>query len=290
MASFTLSDFSEALAAVVTAAAPSLAAVHVGRHHTVSAFHWRDGLFVSAQEMIADDEEVPVTLASGDRATAEIVGRDPSTGIALLKTGAGGVPILGPARQPARAGHLAVAVGHGGEGPIAAFGAVGAVGPAWRSMRGGTIDRRINLAMAIGGRFEGAAALDASGGLVGMILFGPRRRALVIPAETIERVGAALADKGYVARGYLGAGLHPVRHGENVGAMVMSLDDNGPAKAAGMHLGDIITGWDGEGPQGPRDLMRRLGPDSVGRTVSLTIVRGGAGQTVAVTIGARPRG
>lgn len=287
MANFSLSDFSDAVAAVAQAANPSLAAVHVARHHTVSAFHWREGLFVSSEEMIGEDEGISVTLPSGDRAAAEVIGRDPSTGIALLKTSVDGVPILSPA-PPVRTGHLAIAVGRGGESPIAAVGTVGEAGPAWRSMRGGTIDRRINLSMAIGGRFEGAAALDAAGGLIGLILFGPRRRPLVIPAETIDRVGPALAEKGYVARGYLGAGLHPVRHGEGVGAMVMSLDEDGPARAAGLHLGDIISAWDGETLQGPRDLMRRLGPDSVGKTVSLGIVRGGAGQTVQITIGARP--
>ena len=51
------------------------------------------------------------------------------------------------------------------------FGSIGEVGPAWRSMRGGTIDRRINLAINTGGRFEGGPVLDAKGGLIGMTSF-----------------------------------------------------------------------------------------------------------------------
>ena len=44
----------------------------------------------------------------------------------------------------------------------------------------------------------------------------------------------------------------------------MSLDEDGPAKKAGLFIGDVITGWNGEAVDGPRDLIRRLGPDSVG--------------------------
>ena len=155
-------------------------------------------------------------------------------------------------------------------------------------MRGGLIDRRIGLSGGLDGRFEGAAALDAEGALIGLVLFGPRRRALVIPAETIDRVAPVLAEKGRVARGYLGAGLHPVRHVGLHGAMVMSLDEDGPAKQAGLFIGDVITAWNGEVVRGPRELIRRLGPDSVGQTVTLSLVRGGAEEKATLTVGERP--
>jgi S1-C subfamily serine protease len=155
-------------------------------------------------------------------------------------------------------------------------------------MRGGLIDRRIGLSGGLDGRFEGAAALDPEGALIGMVLFGPRRRALVIPAETVDRVAPLLAEKGRVARGYLGAGLHPVRDERLHGAMVMRLDDDGPAKRSGLHHGDIIAALNGEDIHGPRDIIRRLGADSVGMTVALTIVRGGAQHKVDVVVGERP--
>src|SRR4029079_1323939 len=93
--------------------------------------------------------------------------------------------------------------------------------------------------------------------------------------------------KGRVGRGYLGAGLHPVRDEKVHGAIVMRLDDDGPARRAGLHLGDIITGWNGDAIESPRDIIRRLGADSVGATVSLTILRGGACQKGDVTVGER---
>ena len=89
-------------------------------------------------------------------------------------------------------------------------------------------------------------------------------------------------------RGYLGAGLHPIRHSDVQGAMVMSLDDEGPAKAAGIALGDIVIAWNGETVRGPRELIRRLGPDSASAAVTLGVLRGGEARDVTVTIGEKP--
>jgi S1-C subfamily serine protease len=70
--------------------------------------------------------------------------------------------------------------------------------------------------------------------------------------------------------------------------MVMNLDEDGPAKQAGLHIGDIITAWNGEVVRGPRELIRKLGPDSVGQTVTLSLVRGGAEDKATLTVGERP--
>lgn len=288
MSDFDLAGFSAALADRAEAAAAHTAGIVIhGRHHA-SAFHWRDGLYVAAEELVDPDAEAEIVLPSGDRTKAEAIGGDASTGIVLLKPA--GAAAVAPLKRAAdvRAGSLAVVAGRDAATPLAGFVVVNQVGPAWRSMRGGLIDSRIGLSGGLDGRFEGAAALDPEGALIGMVLFGPRRRALVIPAETIDRVAPLLAEKGRVARGYLGAGLHPVRDERLHGAMVMRLDDDGPAKRGGLHLGDIITAWNGEDVRGPRDVIRRLGADSVGTTVALTILRGGAGHRLDVVIGERP--
>ncbi|QKC82488.1 S1C family serine protease [Mesorhizobium sp. NZP2077] len=288
MSDFNLNAFSQAIADLAAQAAPATASFATHHHRTASAFHWGDGYFVTAEEAVEAGEEIELTLASGETAKAELVGRDPSTGVALLKPAdAGTAPVLAKA-DAVRPGNIAIAIGNSRGSALAVSGSVGEVGPAWRSMRGGTIDRRINLAVGAGGRFEGGPVLDATGALIGMLLFGPRGRALVMPYETIERAVATLREKGHVARGYLGAGLHPVRDRDARGAMVMSLDDNGPAKAAGLSLGDIIVAWNGEAVHGPRDLIRRLGPDSAGVSVTLGVVRGGEQRDVALTIGEKP--
>ncbi|MBB6411572.1 S1C family serine protease [Mesorhizobium sangaii] len=288
MTDFNLSAFSQAIADLAAKVAPATASFATHHHRTASAFHWRDGYFVTAEEAVEAGEEIELTLASGETVKAELVGRDPSTGVALLKPAdAGTAPALTKA-DAVRPGNIAIAIGNSQGSALAVSGSVGEVGPAWRSMRGGTIDRRINLAVGAGGRFEGGPVLDAKGALIGMLLFGPRHRALVMPYETIERAVATLREKGHVARGYLGAGLHPVRDRDAHGAMVMSLDDEGPAKAAGLSLGDIIVAWNGEAVHGPRDLIRRLGPDSAGVAVTLGVVRGGEQRDVALTIGEKP--
>ncbi|TPJ36527.1 serine protease [Mesorhizobium sp. B2-5-13] len=288
MSDFNLSAFSDAIADLAAKAAPATASFATHHHRTASAFHWRDGYFVTAEEAVETGEEIELTLASGATVKAELVGRDPSTGVALLKPAdAATAPVLARA-DAVRPGNIAIAIGSSQGSALAVSGSVGEVGPAWRSMRGGTIDRRINLAVGAGGRFEGGPVLDAKGALIGMLLFGPRGRALVMPYETIERAVATLREKGHVARGYLGAGLHPVRDRDADGAMVMSLDDNGPAKAAGLSLGDIIVAWNGEAVHGPRDLIRRLGPDSAGASVTLGVVRGGEQRDVVLIIGEKP--
>lgn len=287
MSRFDLAAFSDAVADIAEKAAPLTASFRIRHGRTATAFHWGDGFYVAAEEAVEPDGELELTLASGETVSAELIGRDPSTGIALLKPKDAAAPVLEKA-DPVRPGHLVVATGRDNASPLAVLGTVGEVGPAWRSLHGGAIDRRINLAAMAGGRFEGGPVLDVRGTLVGMLLFGPRRRALVIPHETIERTVAALRSKGHVSRGYLGAGLHPIRHGDIQGAIVMSLDEEGPAKAAGIVLGDIVTAWNGEAVRGPRELIRKLGPDSAGATVTLGVLHGGEARDVAITIGERP--
>ncbi len=288
MAAFDLGAFSDAVADIAATAQGVTAAIHLEHGRTASAFHWGDGVFVTAEERVDPDEPVTMTLANGETVRASLLGRDPSTGIALLKPEGEGTWAVLPKAGALRPGNIAVLVGRGADGELAVFGTAAEVGPAWRSMRGGTIDRRITLAASAGGRFEGGPVLDARGGLIGVLLFGPRMRALVIPHETVARAVEALRDNGHVSRGYLGAGLHPVRDANLKGAMVMRLDDEGPAKKAGMQIGDVIVGWNGDPVSGPRTLMRKLGTDSVGADVKLWIMRGGESRELPVTIGGRP--
>jgi S1-C subfamily serine protease len=289
MTRFDLAAFSNAVADIAGQATSETASFLTHHGRTATAFRWGEGFYVAAEESVEPDEELQLALPSGESVKTELIGRDPSTGIALLKPWKAAIGTTSFKKAgPVRLGDVIVAAGRDGPSPLAVFGTVGEVGPMWRSRRGGAIDRRINLAVMAGARFEGGPVLDASGGLVGMLLFGPRGRALVIPYETIERTVATLREKGHVLRGYLGAGLYPIHHGHVQGAMVMGLDDEGPAKAAGIALGDIVTAWNGEPVRGPRELILRLGPDSAGTAVTLKILRGGETRDVAVTIGEKP--
>jgi len=284
-----LTNLSASLSGLVATVAPSIVSVHSHRSLS-SGFIWKSGLVVTADEALADEGDVAVTLAGGKRLSATIAGRDPTTDVALLRAETADLaPIALDGAQPS-VGALAVAVG-GREGEaIAALGMVAVSGPAWRSMRGGEIDARVELDLSLRSHAEGGVALDAAGHVLGMVVFGPRRRVLAIPSATIARVAAQLEAHGKVARGYLGLGLQPVRLDDGgVGAIIMSVDRGGPGAAAGLAQGDVIAAWDGKPIESVSALRRALGPESVGSKAVLSLKRGGAPTEVTLTIGERPR-
>jgi S1-C subfamily serine protease len=282
-----LAALSRATAAAVAAAAARVVRLEQGGRR-LSGMIWGEGLIVAAEECLAGDDGATATLPDGREVAAELVGRDPSTDVALLRAETGPQPDWPQAPVPP-VGALALAVGRGADGPLAAFGMVGVAGPAWTSARGGRIDARIRLSFALPHALEGAAAVDAEGRLLGMVVADPRRRALVIPAPTVGRAAAALAEHGYVGRGYLGLALQPLRRGAG-GLIVVEVAEGGPAAAAGFLVGDVVTTWDGEGLSSMRELSRRLGTGAIGQSVRLGVTRAGNPLEVAVTIGERRPG
>jgi S1-C subfamily serine protease len=284
----SLQQLSDAHADIVDRAAPGVVAVHSTRSRS-SGFVWRPGLIVTADEALDDEGDIAVVLPGGETAAANLVGRDPTTDVVLLRVDRTNPPPVTLASASVPAGALAWAVGSLQGASIAAFGTVSLAGGAWRSFRGGEIDVRIELDLSLRRAGEGGVALDASGRAFGMVVFGPRRRVLVIPAATIERVAATLETHGKVARGYLGLGLQPAKvDGDGLGVMVMSVDPNGPGAAAGVRQGDIIIKWNDQPIQGVRMLLRSLGPATVGSTVKLALRRGGEPAEAHVTLRERP--
>jgi S1-C subfamily serine protease len=219
-----------------------------------------------------------------------LVGRDPTTDVALLRIDRTNAPPISLESAQVQAGALACTVGSLQGESITALGTVSLVGGSWRSFRGGEIDARIELDLSLRRPGEGGVALDASGRAFGMVVFGPRRRVLVIPAATIDRVAATLTAHGKVARGYLGLGLQPAKldGDDGLGVMVMSVDPNGPGAAAGIRQGDLIIKWNDQVIQGVRMLLRALGPDTVGSTIKLALRRGGDPTEARVTVRERP--
>ena len=284
-----LQQLSDALTDIVNRAAPSVVAVHSTRSRS-SGFVWRPGLIVTADEALDDEGDIAVVLPGGETAAANLVGRDPTTDVALLRVDRTNPPSVTLESASVSAGALAWAVGSLQGASIAAFGTVSFAGGAWRSFRGGEIDARIELDLSLRRAGEGGVALDASGRAFGMVVFGPRRQVLVIPAATIERVAATLETHGKVARGYLGLGLQPTKVDgvDGLGVMVMSVDPNGPGAAAGVRQGDIIIKWNDQQIQDVRMLVRTLGPATVGSTVKLALRRGGEPAEVHLTLSERP--
>jgi len=297
-ASNPLLALSRQIQEIVDAAAPAVVGVRAQGRPVASGFVWRSGVVVTASDAIDTGEDLSVTLADKSLA-AQLAGRDSATGTAVLRV-AGELPE--PLRLAtggaAHVGQMVLALGRSDEGVVASLGMVSTAGGPWQSRRGGQIDRLIRLDMRLGARAEGGVVLDGEGAPMGMALLGPRRRPLVIPAATIERVAPKLLADGRIPRGYLGVGLHPIRLDEALAAvhglsdrrasMVMSVDPEGPARRAGVLVGDVIVGLNGEPVPGLRSLLGRLTPESVGAVAELKLLRAGQIATAKVGITARP--
>jgi S1-C subfamily serine protease len=291
--------FSDHAAQLIERTGSSIVAVHGGGRGSSSGIHWRSGVIVTAEEVLEWDEDVKITLPSGRLVEASLAGRDPSTDVAVLRFQPDGLPATSTAdAAPLRPGHVVLAVGNHEGAPVASLGVVAAVGGPWHSLRGGTIDNLIRVDLVLSRAAEGGALIDAQGRVVGMAVLGPRHRVLAIPTSTIDRVVDQLLAKGHVFRGYLGAGLQPLRRGRpshdtqpagsGRGVLVVSIDPDGPAARAGLLVGDIIMTWNGKTIDRVRDVMHLLGMDSVGATVDLQLIRGGAPTTLKVALGERP--
>jgi S1-C subfamily serine protease len=288
MAQSPFAALSESLADSVAAVAPQV--VEVQSHRSLaSGFFWRDGLIVTPDETLAEEGSVGVELADGKVLDAALAGRDPATDIALLRIEETQGRAVAFSSEPVRTGALVLIIAAAESAPLAASGMIAAVGPAWQSMRGGIIDARIEMDLRLRARAEGGLAVDGEGRPFGMAVRGPRGRTLVIPAATIERIAGQLAEHGRVPIAYLGAGLRNVPvGGEEHGVMVMTLDPNGPAAAAGLQQGDIILRFDGKPTRHAGALLRLLRATAVGTSVTLGLRRGGSPLELSITIGDRP--
>jgi len=289
--------FSDRIAELVEQTARSVVTVHGGGRWSSSGIHWRSGVVVTAEEVLERDDGIKLTLPGGREVDASLAGRDPTTDVAVLRFQPDGLPLATSTNAAVRAGQAVVAVGSYEGGALTALGVVAYAGGPWNSMRGGTIDSLVRLDLRLSPAGEGGALVDASSQIVGMTVLGPRRRALAIPSPTIDRAVDQLLARGHVFRGYLGAGLQAVGRGEAAGkngptgpqgVLVANIDPAGPSARAGILVGDIITSWSGKQIRRVRDVFRLLGPESIGNTVAMGVIRGGASTEVQVVIGERP--
>jgi S1-C subfamily serine protease len=298
----SLAALSDQLADAVARAAESLVSVHARPRLPSSGVHWRDGIVVTTEATVKRGEGIGVTLPDGSRVSATLAGRDPSTDLALLRIPPGGLPV---ARRgdPAtlRPGHLVLALARlGDDGPRAAFGAVSAIGGAWRSWKGGEIDRRLQSDVTLYPGFGGGPLVDVDGRVHGVNSGGLSRPfTTTITAATVDRVADELLERGYVARGWLGIAMHPVRFNpgarerlglaHDTGLVVLSVEADAPAARAGVLVGDVVFAIDGQPVQSPEQVVDLLGTGAVGRTLALDLVRGGGRARAEIVVGERPR-
>lgn len=297
MADF-LKNLSDDLASTVESAGASIVRVEARRRQPATGIVWSaDGLIITSHHVVERDENIKVGLPNGDVTSASLVGRDPTTDIALLKAQATGLaPASWAADDEMRVGHLVVAIGRPEKELQATLGIVSALDNAWRTSAGGTIDRYVQTDVVMYPGFSGGPLVSAAGPFYGLNSSALARGVSVtIPAATLRRVAEMLLTHGRVRRGYLGVSAQPVRlpaamaqHLEQeTGLLVMSVETDSPSDKAGITLGDTIVGLAGERVRHMDDLMARLSGDNVGKAVAVKVLRGGQISEMTVTIGER---
>jgi len=275
-----------ALAAAVSSVGPSLLNLDRGHGGGGSAIAWSADLAITSSFHAPDRTSVGIGGADGKLETrdAEVIGRDPGTDVALLRVAGGG---LTPAKfrelDGLAVGNLALALGRPGRSARASLRAIGVLGPALDTPRGGKLDHYIETDRTVPRGFAGGPLVDAEGQVIGMntrtLLRGTD---LAIPTQTLRRVIGELEAHGGIRHGYLGVGaVH-----SQLGALIASLDDGGPATKAGLLVGDVLLEVDGIAVRGPDELRKALSPRA-GKTVALALSRGGSRIELQVEVGTR---
>src|SRR3954452_1757459 len=191
-----LAQFSRALVARAKAATNTVVAIRLAHERHLTGLVWGPDIVIASEQSLPDKNDFELVAADGAVLAATLAGRDPSTNVAMLRLATQlAAPVIRPGE--AQVGALALAIGADGAGGTSArLGLVNLAAPEWHSSRGGLIDRRIVLDLALSRREEGGPVFDADGACLGMSTFGPRGQVIVIPTATIERIVPLLLKDG----------------------------------------------------------------------------------------------
>jgi len=190
--SSVLKDFSDATTALVRETARRVVSLNGRERGSLSGIVIRPGIIVTAEEALERDGDVEVTLPDGQAATASVVGRDPTTDIAVLRVSGADIAAAPGAARP-EPGAIVVGVGRVGKDVVAALGSLAHVGDAWHSSHGGLIELMIRADITLRPATEGGALVDAG---------VPKEHAEVY-SEAIRRGGTLVtvrAEDAQVAR------------------------------------------------------------------------------------------
>ncbi|TSA87983.1 PDZ domain-containing protein [Deinococcus detaillensis] len=194
----TFSDLSEALSSAVAQTSQSVVTVLAAR--SISGVVTGPDEILTVAHVLHGDE-VQVRLPDGRELSAQVVGRDPASDLALLQAGNLGLPAVS-ASQGAQVGELLSVVGRTPRGLQAALGFMGASLPQRGLIPTGAAPFR---------GVSGGGVFDARGGFIGVANAGMSRgELLAVPAERALKIAGLLSRDGRVPRGYLGIGTQPI--------------------------------------------------------------------------------
>ena len=297
MTSELLTNFSNALADTVAAAAPSVVQVQ-GRRRPVSGLVYADNIVLTMARALGREDGVHVRRHDGQTLDAEVVGWDPTTGLAVLRASGLETTPLAPAAAPARVGNLALAIARSWSNALtASAGIVSVIGGPLATGRRRAIDHVLRTTAPMHDGFSGGAFVDPSGALLGVTTAAEiRGLGVVIPASIAWQTAAAILEHGGLKRGYLGISGQTAKlaaHqrdaiGRDEALVVVGVTAGSPAATAGVIVGDVLFELDGHAIGSPEHLLDLLTGERVGRKAALRLLRGGGVMEVGVTIGERP--
>jgi S1-C subfamily serine protease len=256
------------------------------------------GHLVTSAHVVAGTERGTATFVDGAELEFQVVGRDPLSDLAVIRT-TGGEPRPAPLGDAVRlrVGQLVVAVGNplGFAGTVTA-GVVSALGRSLATREGRSsrlVENVIQTDAALNPGNSGGALADSRGRVIGInTAVAGIGLGLAVPIDAATRrfIDSMIVD-GRVRRAFLGivGGTRPLaepvaaRVGRARGLEIVQLLQPGPAASAGLRVGDIVVELDGHPIEGVGDLQRHLVGDAIGRRLELRVERDGATRSVSVS-------
>jgi serine protease Do len=255
-----------------------------------------DGYIVTNNHVVEDATKVTVVFDDGTEKVATIVGTDERTDLAVLKIEGTDLPFVKFETEASRVGDWVVAVGN----PFGLGGTVtvGVISGSGRNIGGSNYGDFLQIDAAVNTGNSGGPAFNTKGEVVGVntAIYSPNGGnvgiAFAIPAATVKGIVQQLIEDGSVTRGYLGVSIQDVSRdiadgvglADAKGAIVREPAADGPAGAAGVKSGDIITAVDGDPVDDALDLSRTIAGKAPDSTVELTIWRDGAETKLSVKL------
>ncbi len=293
-----LDAYSNAVMAVVERVAPSVVQVVDGRGAGSGVVIAPDGYVLTNSHVVERADAVRVGLSDGRRVEGRVVGRDPSTDLAVLRIGAEGLVAaeLGDSDR-LRVGQLVIAIGNPlGFQSTVTTGVVSALGRTLDGRDGRPIENVIQTDAALDPGSSGGPLVDTRARVVGIntaVIVGAHGIGFAVPSSTANVVAAALMRDGHIRRAHLGISAAPTPIGRALaarlglaaseGIRVLEVARPSPAEAAGLRAGDILVFLDGNALPTLSALQRVLGSERIGQAIPAVVIRRGERLELSVT-------
>lgn len=259
----------------------------------------KDGYIVTNNHVISRAEDIQVVLYDGSRYTAEIVGQDTKTDLAVLKIKPEKKlkPVVFGDSDKLRIGDWVMAIGNPfGLGYTVTVGIVSAKG---RSLGLGAYDDFIQTDASLNPGNSGGPLFNLGGNVVGVntaIAARGQGIGFSIPTNMAKGVISQLMEKGKVVRGWLGVVIQPITqeiaesmgYESTDGALVSDISPGSPAEKAGLQRGDVVVKFDGEPIKEFTSLSKLVGMKAPGTSSKITVLRNGEPKEISVVLGEMP--